>query len=134
MYQFNGWFELCERTDGEDEDVTLLPALAGLAALVDRLRWPTGNADMVSYNWCHYLRLTGVAQRHRGSEADDIDSLLSFISVKLPGSYGLLYERSDEDSDRMLGPDLFVVRVMARGTVQTRLDPFLSPMQSAIRI
>lgn len=134
MYQFNGWFELCERTDGEEEDVTLIPALAGLAGLVDRLRWPTGNADMVSYNWCHYLRLTGVAQRRRGPEADDIDSLLNFISIKLPGSYGLLYERSDEDPDRMPNPDLFLVRVMARGVVQTRLDPFLSPIQSAIRI
>jgi hypothetical protein len=51
---------------------------------------------------------------------------LALIAEKLPGSYGLLYEQDDE-MPVPPGPNAFRGRVLARGRIELRLDPFLSP-------
>ncbi|WP_328614628.1 immunity 7 family protein [Amycolatopsis sp. NBC_00355] len=61
----------------------------------------------------------------------DLTGLLDFVARRFPGSWGLLYERSD-DLERPPGPGAFRVRVMARGRLVTRLDPFLSPVNPVI--
>ena len=77
------------------------------------------------------LNLDGLVNRRR-YEADELDGLLDHICKRFPGSYGLLYDRSDNDPDFPGGPNAFRVRVMARGRLTTRQDPFLSPVQPVI--
>lgn len=62
----------------------------------------------------------------RREEGDRLDLFLAVIARRLPGSYGLIYERDDEMPDPP-GPNAFRVRVMAAGTLTERQDPFLSP-------
>jgi hypothetical protein len=54
------------------------------------------------------------------------------LAERLGGaSWGLLYERS-ADMEEPPGQGGFRVRVMARGEIQVRLDPFLSPVRPVI--
>ncbi|MGH3852033.1 MAG: Imm7 family immunity protein [Pseudonocardiaceae bacterium] len=53
------------------------------------------------------------------------------LSAQLPGSWGILYERSD-DMPNPPDPTEFRVRVLARGQVSERKDPFLSPCRPTI--
>jgi hypothetical protein len=103
MYEFHGWFGIAESPEEADAG-TLEEGLAELRAAVDRIDWSTGEA---------------------------LDALIHFIARRFPGSWGLLYERS-ADMDQPPGPGAFRVRVMARGEVQDRLDPFLSPCRPVI--
>jgi len=59
----------------------------------------------------------------RRDEAAALDNLLHDIATRFPGSWGLPYERS---SDMEVPPGLgaFRVRVMARGEINVRMDPF----------
>lgn len=59
------------------------------------------------------------------------DRFLEYVAQLLPGSFGLLYER-DEEMTGAPGQNGFRVRVMARGELSLRLDPFLSPLQPVI--
>ena len=56
---------------------------------------------------------------------------VAVASRKLPGSWGLIYERDDEMLDPP-GPNAFRVRVLARGTIVERPDSFLSPCNPII--
>jgi hypothetical protein len=126
MYEFHGWFGLAESTEESD---------AGrLDALVDELRdrlaglgWSTASARLEVLNGQPYLSLNGLVNRIR-DEAADVDRLLGWVAGHLPGSYGLLYERADELPD----PGSFRVRVLARGGLVERPDPFLSPTRPTI--
>jgi hypothetical protein len=68
----------------------------------------------------------GGNKNHRGVIGDELDQLLEWTARIAPGSYGLLYWRDDE-GDPIAGPNNFQVKVMSRGEVVTRFDPFLSP-------
>ena len=126
MYEFHGWFGLSETTEESD---------AGhLNALVDELRdrlaglgWSTATARLEWLNGQPFLTLDGLVNRMR-DEAVDVERVLAWVAQHLPGSYGLLYERADELPD----PGSFRVRVLARGGLTERQDPFLSPARPTI--
>lgn len=71
------------------------------------------------------LNVNGLANRHR-YEADELDTLLEHRQA-LPGTYGVLYDRSDNDPDFPGGPNALRVRAMARGQLTNHPDPFFSP-------
>jgi hypothetical protein len=125
MYEFHGWFGLAESTyEGDDnrlEQVVgeIQTILAGLPP------WSSAYFHLANLNGEYFLTMTGLPNRRR-DEAAQVDSLLAMIAEKLPGSYGLLYERDDE-MPVPPGPNAFRVRVLARGRIELRLDPFLSP-------
>ena len=129
MYEFHGWFTLAESTEEADTG-TLNSGVRDIKDRMARLNWATGCAELLVLNGEYYVRLDGLMNRWR-DEADALNSLLDYIVVRFPGSWGLLYERSDELTPPP-GPGAFRVRVMARGSVVTRLDPFLSPVNPAI--
>ncbi|HXT38297.1 MAG TPA: Imm7 family immunity protein [Chloroflexota bacterium] len=56
---------------------------------------------------------------------------LYFLYERLPGSWGLLYERDDETTAPP-GPNAFRVRLLARGQIKEGTDPFLSPCRPTI--
>jgi Immunity protein 7 len=129
MHEFQGWFSLAESTEESDAG-TLQSAVDELAERLHELDWATGSAQLLVLNGEYYLRLDGLVNRMR-DEATDLDRLLNHIATRLPGSYGILFERSDE-MPFPPGPDAFRVRCMARGQILTRLDPFLSPCNPVI--
>ena len=81
-------------------------------------------------NGDYYLVLNGLANRMR-NEAKDIDALLPWVDSRMPGSYGLLYDRSDEPGDPP-GENVFRVRVLARGRIREGEDQWLSPINPTI--
>jgi hypothetical protein len=129
MYEFHAWFGLAESA-GEEDTERLLPLVEELKGLLTKFQRPTASAQLIPLNGTYYLTLTGDANRRRG-EADALEEILSFLSLRFPGAWGLVYERDDE----MQGPpgrNAFRVRVLARGRVEERSDPFLSPCRPTI--
>jgi hypothetical protein len=125
MYEFHGWFVLAETSEEADAG-GLSDAVAGLERLLASLNWPTAMACLRMLNGQPFLLMEGLVNRRR-HEADDVDMLIQRVALLLPGSYGLLYERSDD-----VPSTDFTVRVMARGQITVRDDPFLSPTQPTI--
>ncbi|MCZ7421214.1 Imm7 family immunity protein [Verrucosispora sp. WMMA2121] len=130
MYEFHGWFRLSQTT--EESDVGQLHAIIDeLNEMIAGLDFPTNvSAEVTVLNGEYHLLLHGVANRRR-DEAAGMRQVLKFVARRLPGSYGLLYEK-DEEMPVPPGPNAFLVHVMARGDITERLDPFLSPLHPVV--
>ncbi|WP_434444219.1 Imm7 family immunity protein [Lentzea sp. E54] len=122
MYQFHGWFTLSESTEEDD--------VGGLDAAVEELRARLAEelpssvvASLDVVNGWYLLTMTGNPNRKRDTWVEDT---IDFVRTRLPGSWGLLYERDDETT-LPPGPNAFRVTVLARGELSVRSDPFLSP-------
>ncbi|MEU5443895.1 Imm7 family immunity protein [Streptomyces griseofuscus] len=129
MYEFHGWFGIAESAEEADAG-SLEEGLTELRAIIGHIDWATASATLQVLNGEYFVRADGLVNRRR-DEAEELDALIHFIARRFPGSWGLLYERS-ADMDQPPGPGAFRVRVMARGEVQDRLDPFLSPCHPVI--
>lgn len=129
MYEFHGWFGIAESP--EESDAGSLPGgLADLRQQIARISWATGEAELKCYNGEYFLLVNGLVNRRR-DEASELEALLRFVADRFPGSWGILYERA-ADMAEPPGPGGFRVRVLARGALQDRLDPFLSPVVPVI--
>ena len=60
-----------------------------------------------------------------------MELLLSTVAERLPGSWGIVYQRDDE-MPQPIGPNRYRVRVTTRGRLQEHADPFLSPIKPVI--
>lgn len=126
MYEFHGWIGLAETTEEADAG-RLDTLLDGLRALLAGIDWATGTARLSMLNGQPFLNLDGLVNRRR-DEAEDVERIFGYVAEHLPGSYGLLYERADD----LLDQEAFRVRVLARGVLTEREDPFLSPIRPTI--
>jgi hypothetical protein len=124
MYEVHGWFGLAESTEAADVG-GLFAGVEDVRHMLEEHTWPTISAAVEVINGQPFLVLTGFANRRR-EEATFIDDVVEFVSDRLPGSWGLLYERDDEMPPPP-GPNAFRVTALARGRLLKRLDPFLSP-------
>ncbi|MFE3644771.1 Imm7 family immunity protein [Streptomyces sp. NPDC059169] len=129
MYEFHGWFGIAESPE-ESDTGTLDEGIEELRRRLAELQWATGEIMLRVHNGEFFVLANGLMNRRR-DEAADLDLLLHHIANRFPGSWGLLYERS-ADMDEPPGQGAFRVRVMARGEIQIRLDPFLSPVRPII--
>uniref|UniRef100_A0AAU3H4K5 Immunity 7 family protein n=1 Tax=Streptomyces sp. NBC_01401 TaxID=2903854 RepID=A0AAU3H4K5_9ACTN len=129
MYEFHGWFGIAESTEESDAG-GLDSGIAELQTHIEEIDWATGEVTLQVHNGEFFVLANGLMNRRR-DEARELDSLLHHIATRFPGSWGLLYERAP-DMDVPPGPGSFRVRVMARGRVTVRKDPFLSPVQPII--
>jgi immunity protein 7 of polymorphic toxin system len=129
MYEFHGWFGIAESPEEADTG-TLAQGVAELRERIEALDWSTGEAALRAYDGEWFVRADGLVNRRR-DEADELDALVAFIAGRFPGAWGLLYERAD-DLPAPPGPGAFRVRVLARGELTERLDPFLSPVRPVI--
>lgn len=126
MYEFNGWFVLRESADHKPGVGANRTRIDALARRLSGYQWTASRIDIVELDRQFCLRLTGMMNRNHG-QSQELHDLMTAIARDLPGSYGLLYEWSDE-------PDLatspsdgdFQVHILERGTVSRRVDPFLS--------
>lgn len=88
-------------------------------------------AEIFYLNGSAYLTLTCDTNRRTHDVAVWIEDLLELIRARLPGSFGLVYERDDEASESP-GPNAFKVTRLARARYDILEDPFLSPCMPTI--
>ena len=129
MHEFHAWIGLSESTE-ENDLGGLREAVRELEDLAADSKWHDAVFEVTNLNGQYFLRADGMVTRHR-EEGDRLDLFLAVIARKLPGSWGLVYDRDDEMSDPP-GPNAFRVRVLARGKIAERPDPFLSPVHPVI--
>lgn len=122
MFEFHGW--ACIRHHAHDTDLALQDACvreceARLEGLdIDHL------ARIQRYNGVDSLVISG---RHNHRQSYVIE-LFQWIADHAPGSYGLLYVHDDEDARGGSHSLEFRVWRLARGALEARPDPFLSPV------
>ncbi|MFE3170490.1 Imm7 family immunity protein [Amycolatopsis sp. NPDC059090] len=131
MYKFHGWFDLAE-SPGEPEwgEEKFDELIEDVRERVDAVDWMSGEARLKVFNGMFVLWVNGMPN-HTGVHRAELDELLGYIARVLPGSHGILYEW-DEESSEWPWPYGYRVRVMARGEISVRTDPFLSPLQPVV--
>ncbi len=129
MHEFHAWIGLGESAFESDEG-QLEEKVAELKELAADSVWHDAVFAVHSLNGGHFFTATGFINRRR-SEGERLDLFLATIARRLPGSYGLVYERDDEMPEPY-GPNAFRVRLMARGKITELPDPFLSPCNPVI--
>lgn len=129
MYEIHGWFGLAESTEESDR--------GGLVSIVERIRhdlaehtWPSLATSLNALNGQYVLTVSANPNRRR-DEVEFVHDLVEFVRAKLPGSWGILYERDDE-AQQPPGPNAYKVTVLARGRLTEHADPFLSPVNPTI--
>lgn len=130
VHEFHAWVGLDESLTGEDDPVDLDATIAEMQELVEDFKWHDATFDVINLNGQHFFRADGYVNRWR-DEGQRLEEFLDIIIRKLPGAWGLIYERDDEMPSPP-GSNGFRVRVLARGKLETRLDPFLSPCNPVI--
>lgn len=129
MHEFHAWIGLSESTE-ENDLGGLQDAVGELRELAADSRWHDAVFEVRSLNGQFFMRADGLVNRCR-DEGERLEVFLAVIARRLPGSYGLIYERDDE-MPAPTGPNAFRVRVLARGKATERPDPFLSPCNPVI--
>jgi hypothetical protein len=129
MHEFHAWIGLDESAE-EGDLGQLEEKVAELYELVADSNWHDAVFEVRNLNGQHFFNATGFVNR-RLEEGDRLDLFLAVIARRLPGSYGLVYDRDDEMPDPP-GPNAFRVRVLARGKLTEHQDPFLSPCNPVI--
>lgn len=77
------------------------------------LGWSAGFVELRPLNGMYVLIMAGAPNRP-GEYRRDIEMLIAFLARETSGSYGLLYERDDEDASPP-GPGEFRITVLASG-------------------
>jgi immunity protein 7 of polymorphic toxin system len=130
MYEVHGWLNLSESTY-ESDGGNLENKVGTLRSTVEeRFVWPNIKVELFVLNGQHMMTIAGYVNRPT-DDARAIHDLIYLVASSLPGSWGLLYER---DTDIVDGLDLgsYQVTRVARGRVERREDPFLSPTNPTI--
>jgi hypothetical protein len=128
VYQFHAWFHLVSTHEFDDDDLD--DVLPDIERLMKDFGRPTSRGQLIPLNGEYWVSMNGYANRPR-QVPEVLDDLLTLLATRLPGSYGLLYERDDETTEPP-GPNAFKVRVLARGQVKEAPDPFFSPCNPVI--
>lgn len=129
MHEFHAWIGLSESTEESDLG-GLQNAVGELQQLAADSKWHDAFFEVRNLNGQYFVTAEGMVNRRR-EEGERLDLFLAIIARKLPGSWGLIYERDDEMPDPP-GSNAFRVRVVARGRIAEHPDPFLSPCNPVI--
>lgn len=129
MFEFHGWFNIIDAPYFIEDNSPIGKITEQLKLRVNELEWGDGQNNLFinvrQMNGSVFLHVGG-NKNHRGVIGTELNELLNWIAHEAPGSFGLLYWRDDEGNPPA-GANNFQVKVMARGTVTTRFDPYLSP-------
>lgn len=129
MHEFHAWIGLSESTE-ESDCGNLEQVVKDLQELAADSDWHDAAFELRNLNGQYFFTADGFVNRRR-EEGDRLDLFIDIIARRLPGSWGLIYERDDEMPDPP-GSNAFRVRVVARGSVTEHSDPFLSPCNPII--
>lgn len=121
MFEYHGWLNL-QRSAGEDgDDFKPSTELPLVRELTGGLSVGPGLVDIRVVNGELHFSTSGFTN-HRWQQVIDT---FHALGKALPGSYGLLYVRDDEDPAGRTNE--FQIFVMRRGEVTLQSDTFLSP-------
>lgn len=127
MFEFHGWINLRYHTHDTNED---LQAQAFEEFKNYILQQKIEAIYMIKRrNGLDSFVITGL-HNHYGNY---VENIYRWVAAKLPGSYGLLFIRDDEDMKA--GEDntnQFIVWKLARGVLSKEADRYLSPCISVI--
>jgi hypothetical protein len=129
MYEAHLWCCLAETPEDVD-DGGLEGIVAEINERIAAMTWPAVGVDLRRLTGQWVVTAACCTNRRRG-EAVALDDLLAFVAERLPGSWGMAYDRDDEMPEPY-GPNRFRVRVLARGSIVEADDPFLSPARPVI--
>ena len=131
MYEYRLWIELSESTE-EDDCGQLEAKILELQKLINEkltlIRSPTECIFHVNYS---DIFQCSAGANHRGGEHEALLEVLEHLVKILPGSHGLVYLVDDENPGNAYF-DGYRVLVIARGQIQERFDPFLSPLNPVV--
>jgi hypothetical protein len=134
-YRLMGWFNIDDRTfwsNDTDTNENVERLEAKLEALRGRVReldlWTT-IVEIRQINGQDLLLLFA-NQNHPRDTPAVVDTLLAYVSEQFPGTFGLLHEYNDEIGEEWWNQ--YRLRVMVRGQLIDRPDPFFSPIQPTI--
>jgi len=129
MYFYFGWFILI--CDTYEDEIDVLHALVlDLKSYLAAIPAGLGILDVENVNGKWVMTLKGGFNRRPG-QWQTLKDVLNYVSKNLPGSYGVLYE---ETEDPLLAPfpGSFSVIVMRRGHWHVEKDSLLSPIVPTI--
>ena len=124
MFEYHGWITIQESTSEVDEG-NLTNLIEDIKDEIAKRFTSSGFIDLRAINGSYHLCLSGFTN-HKAQEEKDIISLFSYVGERVPGSYGLLYMRDDEDINGF--DNEFIVYTLFRGSISLRRDIYLSPV------
>ncbi|MCL2080003.1 MAG: immunity 7 family protein [Oscillospiraceae bacterium] len=124
MVELHGWALIRQDFTIDNEDENLTQIVGYLKQEIAKLGMNERSIQISFINGEVSLTATNFTN-HFTDETSKIIDLFNWIARKAPGSYGLLYLHDDEDANGF--SNAFQVFVLARGTFQSKEDPFLSP-------
>lgn len=126
MYSVHGWIAFAESP--VDVDLRELEKrVAEVRSYLDDWTVRSIRTDLFNTNGLDQLTLSCNANRRRPGDVNGMKGLLDLIDRRLPGSWGLIYERDNETTEPP-GPNAYKVTVIVRGRGVVQDDPFFSPV------
>ena len=129
MYTYHLWIILRESTTEADVG-SLGKKLTELKTRVSTLLQPVPDIVVTALNH-EYIFQCSESHNHKGDVHERLLKVIEWLTKALSGSYGLIYWYDDEMQgvNRHNG---YRVMVIARGRIEYRNDPFLSPVVPVI--
>lgn len=124
MYQYHGWAVVLESTGDEASNEGKVNIFETVKKYIEDLQPKVDVLDMRAINGQYHLWMTGLWNREPSSKFSPVVIMKNIGSIA-PGSYGMLYVFNDEHPKHF---NEFDVYVLARGNVEEKTDPFLSPL------
>ncbi|PZD93001.1 hypothetical protein DNH61_24745 [Paenibacillus sambharensis] len=124
MYQYHGWAVVIEGTGDEAGNGGKVNIYEKVKKYIEDLQPNVDVLDMKAINGQYHLWMTGLWNREPSSKFSPAE-IMNNIGIIAPGSYGMLYVFNNEHPKHS---NEFKVYVLARGNVEEKNDPFLSPL------
>ncbi|MGN7360398.1 Imm7 family immunity protein [Paenibacillus sp. SAF-054] len=123
MYQYHGWAVVLESTGDEPSNEKEINIFESIKKFVEDLQPKVDVLEMKAINGQYHLSMTGLLNHEPSSKFNPVE-IMKNIGKVAPGSYGMLYVFNDEHPIYF---NKFKVFVLARGSIEEKDDPFLSP-------
>ncbi|WIV19802.1 Imm7 family immunity protein [Paenibacillus polygoni] len=124
MYQYHGWAVILESTGDEVSNEKEIKIVEAIKKYIEDLQLNVDVLDMKAVNGQYHLWMTGLWNREPSLKFSPVE-IMKDIGIIAPGSYGMLYVFNDEHPKHF---NEFRVYALARGNVEEKGDPFLSPL------
>lgn len=124
MYQYHGWAVILESTGDEVSNEKEIKIVEAIKKYIEDLQLNVDVLDMKAVNGQYHLWMTGLWNREPSLKFSPVE-IMKNIGIIAPGSYGMLYVFNDEHPKHF---NEFRVYALARGNVEEKGDPFLSPL------
>lgn len=125
MIEFQGWANIAEAPDWEDDLDRLAQVVTEITAEAKRLNEDLRTVRLFVEEPLGHVVLIAGYFGHTWRGWDEIVNFFKMIGEKAGGSFGLLHFIDDEDKTGHVND--YQVLVMKRGKVGLEVDPFLSP-------